>query len=137
MSKTNSIPVICILSAGLFLISCSKDDNTDSDPNQAAFKGDFVSAVHQTSGSASIDQDETTLSLTNFKTDSGPDLNMYLATSITNVVNEYIDLGDIKGIDGNYTYDLPDNVDFADYKYVVVWCVAFNVNFGSAELMAQ
>lgn len=136
MRNTNPILFIGLLSVSLLFVSCTKDDTDDPNPN-AAFKGDFVSSAHPTSGVASINQEETTLSLTNFNSDSGPDLNIYLASGISNVVSDFIDLGDIKGIDGNYTYTLPDNVDYTDYKYVVVWCVAFDVNFGYAELVAQ
>jgi hypothetical protein len=53
------------------------------------------------------------------------------------VTADFIDLGDIKGLDGNYTYDLPGNKDYTAYKYVVVWCVDFSVNFGYAELEKQ
>jgi hypothetical protein len=134
MHKKIPILVLSLLAISLVLSSCSKDDNAD--PTGDAYQGDFVSAVHTTSGSANINQDQTTLSLTKFKTDSGPDLNIYLSASIPDADNDFIDLGDIKGIDGNFTYDLPDNVDYAHYKYVVVWCVAFSVNFGYAELVA-
>ena len=135
MHKKTLSFILSLLVISLFITSCSKDDKPD--PTGDAYQGDFVSAVHATSGIASIDQDETTLSLTNFKTDSGPDLNIYLSASIPDADNDFIDLGNIKGLDGNFTYDLPDNVDYAHYKYVVVWCVAFKVNFGYAELEAQ
>jgi hypothetical protein len=93
-------------------------------------------ALH-TSGVAGISEDRTKLFLTNFKTDSGPDLNIYLATDINSVTADFIDLGDIQGVNGSYTYDLPDGVNYTNYKYVVVWCVAFTVNFGYAELLPQ
>ena len=99
--------------------------------------GEFVNSAHSTSGTASIDAEKTTLTLTNFKTDSGPDLNIYLSTGLNNITSDFIDLGDIKGRDGTYTYNLPDNTDYTNYKYVIVWCVDFNVNFGYAELIAQ
>ena len=127
--------LIAILPFSLLFLSCDKDDTPN--PVNPAFSGDFVSVAHPTSGHASIVQDETTLTLTNFKTDSGPDLNIYLATSLSDVTSVYIDLGDIKGVDGNYTYDLPGIADYTQYKYVIVWCVAFNVNFGYAELVEQ
>ena len=136
MLKKIPILSLTLLAVSLMFASCSKDENPDPS-GDAAYQGEFVSAVHTTSGTASIDQDETTLSLTNFKTDSGPDLNIYLAANIPNADNDFIDLGNIKGIDGDFAYDLPDNVDYAHYKYVVVWCVAFSVNFGYAELEAQ
>jgi len=136
MRHTKSISWIALLLVSLLCISCSKDDSA-TPPADPAFRGDFVSGAHQTSGIATIDQDESTLTLTNFKTDSGPDLNIYLVSSISNVTADFIDLGNIKGRKGNYTYDLPDYKDYTFYKYVIVWCVDFDVNFGDAELILQ
>jgi hypothetical protein len=102
--------------------------------NMAAFKGVFASSAHPTSGTASINKEKTILSLTNFKSDPGPDLDIYFASNLANVNAEFINLGDIKGLNGNYDYSLPTNVDFTKYKYVIVWCKAFNVNFGYATL---
>jgi hypothetical protein len=120
----------------LLFASCAKDD-VATPPANPAFRGDFVSAAHKTTGIATIDQAKTTLTLTNFKTDSGPDLNIYLAASLSSVTADFIDLGNIKGLKGNYTYPLPDNKDYTIYKYVIVWCVDFDVNFGYAELVQQ
>lgn len=131
-----SIFISIILTSCILLNSCGKDDPINP-PGDPAFKGDFVSAAHTTSGIASIDKDETTLTLTNFKTDSGPDLNIYLAPSLTNVTSDFIDLGDIKGLNGTYTYTLTGNTDYTVYKYVIVWCVDFDVNFGYALLIKQ
>ena len=135
LKRTFFILLCTVLGATLFS-SCEKDDDI-TPPGNPSFKGDFVSVVHTTSGAASIDQAKTTLTLSTFKTDSGPDLNIYLATSTSNVTSDYIDLGDIKGINGGYTYDLPSNINFEVYKYVVVWCVDFDVNFGYAQLIPQ
>ena len=129
--KISALILPCIL----LLTSCDNGDPVT--PDNPAFRGDFISGVHPTSGIASIDQNETTLTLTDFETDSGPDLNIYLASSPTNVTSNFIDLGDIQGVNGNYTYSLPGNTDYAVYKYVVVWCVAFDVNFGYALLVEQ
>ena len=122
----------------LAVFSCSKDDGDSVNPGgTASFLGSFISSAHPTSGTATVNKDQTLLSLAQFKTDSGPALNIYLASDINNVEGDYIDLGVIKGVNGNYVYDLPTSTDFADYKYVVVWCVAFHVNFGYAELEKQ
>ena len=136
MLNRNSFSWMIILCTLLLFSGCKKDDDV-TPPGNPSFKGDFVSAAHTTRGTASVNKDKTTLSLTDFKTDSGPDLNIYLASGINNVTNNYIDLGDIKGVNGDYNYDLPANVDYEQYKYVVVWCVDFNVNFGYAELVPQ
>ena len=95
-------------------------------------EGDFVSSAHPTSGKATINEEKTLLSLTNFKTDSGPSLEIYLATDTSG--SNYITLGAIKGVDGSYEYALPSNVDYSIYNHVIVWCVPFSVNFGYAVL---
>ena len=136
MKERNSILSIIILCGLILFSACKKDDDVTPSDNPS-FEGNFVSSAHTTSGTASIDEDETTLTLSDFKTDSGPDLNIYLATSNSNVTSNFIDLGNIKGIDGDYAYDLPDNVDYLQYKYVVVWCVDFDVNFGYALLIEK
>lgn len=136
MRQTINIFLTAIVPIVLLFSSCGNDEPV-TPPDNPSFTGDFISGAHTTSGIASIDQDETTLTLTNFKTDSGPDLNIYLATSNTNVTSDFIDLGNIKGVDGNYTYALPSNTDYTEYQYVIVWCVAFNVNFGYALLVKQ
>ncbi|SFZ91418.1 Electron transfer DM13 [Flaviramulus basaltis] len=98
----------------------------------AIYGGDFVSAAHPTMGMVSVNPEKTILNIKGFKTDSGPVLEMYLATS-TNA-NTFISLGVLKGLDGDYEYTLPDNVDFDIYKYVMVWCVEYSINFGHAIL---
>ena len=136
MRHKTYIFILTLISTVLLFSACEKDD-PDTPPDNPSFMGEFVNAVHSTSGTASIDVEKTTLTLTNFKTDSGPDLNIYLTTGLNNITTDFIDLGDIKGRDGTYTYTLPGNTDFTNYKYVIVWCVDFSVNFGYAELIAQ
>lgn len=125
----------------LFLTSCSSDRIVDmpdtsivvGDTNYS-YTGNFVSQAHSTSGTAKIVMSNNQLNLETFKTDSGPKLNIYLASNINSIKSDYKDLGAIKGINGNYSYAIPANIDFAKYKYVVVWCVDFDVNFGYATL---
>ena len=135
MRSFHSLILIPILLTGFLLVACNKSD--DPTPTGATYQGDFVSGAHSTSGVASVDSSGTTLTLTNFKTDSGPDLNIYLATSLSTIKSEHIDLGDIKGRNGTYDYSVPAQTDFDAYKYVVVWCVDFDVNFGYAILGKQ
>ncbi len=92
----------------------------------------FVSDAHPTSGIASISEDGSTLTLTDFKSDTGPLLEIYLATDLT--AKTYVSLGDLKGLDGDYQYSIPTGTDLENLKYVIVWCVDFNVSFGHAVL---
>ncbi len=121
-------------------LACSKSDpQMDMDLLQGPdttkgmeLTGVFMSAAHPTSGTAVVNKQHTLLTLTNFKTDAGPVLEFYLATDLT--ASNYISLGMLKGLDGNYTYDLPNSINFGTYKYLMVWCVDFKVNFGHAIL---
>ena len=97
-----------------------------------AEKGVFVSDAHPTSGTVTVNADNSLLLLDMFKTDDGPKLLMYLTSDLE--YKDYVDLGDLKGIEGNFEYDIPPNTDLEKYKYVVVWCVDFSVSFGHAEL---
>ena len=137
MKKKNLILSI-LTSIFLMLLSCSKDDQTITTPmpvdSTESFKGVFVNSAHSTSGKSSVNNEKTKLTFTNFITDSGPNLKVYLASNISNINADYKDLGSIKGINGNYIYDLPTNIDYSVYKYVVIWCVDFNVNFGYSVL---
>ena len=107
-----------------------EEDNTMNGSNFVM--GDFVDRAHPTSGKAAVNSDKTELTFTNFKTDNGPKLLVYLSTD-TNAT-EYIDLGDLKGISGDFTYSIPANTDVSKYKLVNIWCVDFSVSFGTAEL---
>ena len=95
----------------------------------------FVSAAHPTSGKASINPDKTILSFTNFKTDAGPLLEVWLASQETSTTSEtYISLGALKSIQGDFTYELQSGIDLKKYDHVVIWCLDFSVSFGYAMI---
>ena len=119
------------------LSSCSSDDDNQTTALASLYKGTFVSAVHPTSDLASVNATKTKLTFTSFMSDNGPNLDIYLVSDLSNVNADFINLGNIKGLSGTHSYDLPANVDFAVYKHVVVWCSDFNVNFGYATLAKQ
>ena len=95
-------------------------------------EGVFISGAHPTSGTASVNSDKSILSFINFKTDDGPKLLVYLSTDVN--ASEYVSLGDLQGIQGNFSYNIPANTDLGKYKLVNIWCVDFSVSFGTAEL---
>ncbi|WP_066218653.1 DM13 domain-containing protein [Formosa haliotis] len=128
---------ILVLCLSFSSCSSSDDDSSNTDeteqPDDTPFaKGDFVSVAHPTTGTATVNHDKSELQLTSFKTDSGPLLELYLTTALD--AEDFISLGVLKGINGDYTYSIPENTDLSKYKYVIVWCVDFSVNFGYAIL---
>ena len=89
---------------------------------------------HPASGTVRIVQgaDETIVRYENYKTINGPDVRVYLAKDLE--AKEYVDLGPLKGTEGNINYSVPKNVDVSEYRYVLTWCEDFAVLFNSAEI---
>ena len=102
----------------------------------AKLEGQFVDAdnFHKTSGTAKIIivDDKKFLSLENFETTNGPDLYVYLSTDKSS--EDYANLGRLKGNVGDQNYEISDDIDLENYNTAVIWCRAFSVLFGSAEL---
>ena len=127
------------------LVSCSKkgqgttsvpaNDNIDSSNAAAKYSGAFTSAPGETvSGKALILLQNSTysLALENLDAGNGPDLHLYLSKQIQ--PSTFIDLGKLKSTKGNQVYALSSSPDFAQYKYVLIYCQQYDVLFGSAEL---
>jgi hypothetical protein len=109
------------------------------------YTGRFVGEAHKTSGRATIlkNADGTRLlRLTDFSTSNGPQLHVLLVDgqnpdssrdfSLTAVQN--IDLGDLKGNQGDQSYPLPGDVNLQKFNKVTIYCERFHANFGSAGL---
>ncbi|MHA7262811.1 DM13 domain-containing protein [Arthrobacter sp. TMN-37] len=108
--------------------------------------GTFISHEHPTTGAvAIIEQPDGSrlLAITGLDTTTGPDVHVWL--SAADVVEgrdgwytaggaDYVDLGPIKGNQGNQLYDIPPEVDLSRYEAVDLWCVQFGVSFGAAQL---
>jgi len=107
--------------------------------------GTFHGKVHQTSGRATIHQEENgklVLRLTNFKTSNGPDVHVILvaakdADDDANFLKsntERVELGKLKGNQGDQNYEIPDGTDLGKFQTVSIYCERFDANFGAAPL---
>ena len=103
-------------------------------------RGRFESVAHPAEGIATTIRaasGERFLTLTDFEVDNGPDLRLYLVAGPArdeSEVDDFEDLGALKGNKGNQQYELPRGLDLDRYTTVVVWCRAFSVNFARAPL---
>ena len=70
--------------------------------------------------------------LENLKATNGPDLYVYLATDKT--ASDFVNVGRLKANIRNQNYNIPEGTDLSKYNTVLIWCRAFSVLFGSAEL---
>jgi hypothetical protein len=107
--------------------------------SQTVLSGKFIGVndgIHNAEGLASViplGNDTSVLRLENFKATNGPDLYVYLATD--NSASDIVNLGRLKGNIGNQNYIIPAGTDLSKYDRVLVWCRAFSVLFGSAQLV--
>jgi len=124
------------------------DDETDNSENsvepeednsgdlEILYQGEFMDAdaVHKVSGTAKIitDGEVTYLRFEDFQSTNGPDLKVYVSEDLE--ANSYVSLGKLKGNIGNQNYEITEDIDFEKYDKVLIWCEAFSVLFGSAEV---
>jgi hypothetical protein len=97
--------------------------------------GTFTSGVHPTNGTVKVIQDaggKKHLVFQNFRSDNGPDLDVWLSPGTSG--NPHKSLGDLKAVNGNFSYELSNDIDYTTNNRVLVWCVNFSVLFGYAIL---
>ncbi len=100
--------------------------------------GRFEAVGHPARGDATLirlAEGGRVLTLTGFEVDNGPDLRLYLVAGPARSegeVDDYIDLGALKGNRGDQQYEIPRGVDLDRYTTPVVWCRAFSVLFARA-----
>lgn len=121
------------------------DKMTNQLDAKTLFTGKFQGKVHKTEGRATVYQEgdgKLVLRLTNFKTSNGPDVHVILvATKDTNddahslkSNTERIELGKLKGNEGDQNYEIPAGTDLMRFRAVSIYCERFDANFGVAPL---
>ena len=128
------------------LLSCTGFEYASAaEKAQAVEAGAFHGKVHKTSGRATIYKEadgKLVLRLTNFKTSNGPDVHVILiaakdaaddANFLKNSTDK-LELGSLKGNEGDQNYDIPDGTDLDKFQTVSIYCERFNANFGAAPL---
>lgn len=106
-------------------------------------QGQFHPVEHEGAGSATFYQladGQRVLRLQDFSVLNGPDLHVWLSSAAdasdarTILESRYVELGPLKGNQGNQNYTLPDDLDLSLYRSVTIWCRQFSVNFATAPL---
>ncbi|MBS1841026.1 MAG: DM13 domain-containing protein [Acidobacteria bacterium] len=112
---------------------------------QPVYTGILEGKAHPTTGRATIYQTpdgKSFLRLSDFATSNGPDVHVVLLKSgekalagvaIANDLDK-IELGSLKGNQGDQNYDLPAATDLNKYQTVAIYCERFHVIFGASQL---
>ena len=112
---------------------------------EALYTGKLERTLHQTTGRATIYKTadgKRYLRLSDFTTSNGPDVHVLLTRSDDKALNQEIvkdkldsvELGSLKGNQGDQNYDLPVTADLNQYQAVVIYCERFHAIFGVARL---
>jgi Electron transfer DM13 len=112
---------------------------------EALYTGRLEGKTHATSGRATIYKSpdgKQYLRLSDFTTSNGPDVHVLLVRSNDKALGQEIvkgdldsvELGSLKGNQGDQNYDLPVTVDFNQYQAVAIYCERFHAIFGVAKL---
>lgn len=128
---------LLVLSA---VLGCQKSEvetlqeDIDKTSVKVLYSAEFTGTSYSTTGTISVVEDQDgikKLLLENFRTDSGPDLRLYLAEN-KQARNSIEIVASPKN--GTYTLDLPGHVDFEQHRFALIWCKRFSQLFGSAEI---
>ena len=104
----------------------------------STYTGAFIGVndgIHNAEGQVVViplGEGRSVLRLEDFKATNGPDLYVYLSTD--KGASDFVNLGRLKGNMGNQNYEIPEGTDLEKYDTVLIWCKAFSVLFGSAEI---
>jgi hypothetical protein len=112
---------------------------TASSSNALLASGSFEGVAHSAQGRARVIRTPRgrVLTLTGFEVSNGPDLRVYVVAGPARTegeVDDFTDLGSLKGNKGNQQYELPGALKLDSPRTVVIWCRAFSVNFARAPL---
>jgi hypothetical protein len=122
----------------LLLSSQQQTTPTGNESSDLLLTGSFIGVgdgIHDAMGIARVipvGGGENVLRLEDLVVTNGPDLYVYL--SIDKSASNFVNLGRLKANIGNQNYLIPAGTDMTKYDTVLIWCRAFSVLFGSADL---
>ena len=109
------------------------------------YTGKLQSREHPTSGRTTIYTDgggKKYLRLTDFATSNAPDVHVVLVRAEEPAMSkiivpgnlEFVELGSLKGNQGDQNYDVPESADLEKYQAVAIYCERFHAIFAVAKL---
>ncbi len=136
MNTTVGIAMIAALFMGVTVIPVDDVFAEKAIVDEIASNFKRADFIHNTEGTAKVitydDWSQVLKFENNFKSTPGPDVYVYLATD--EKASDFVNLGIIQNNDGTQEYTIPAGTDLNKYDKVLIWCQAFGVLFGSADL---
>ena len=136
------LAISAVLLSG-FGVSAAQQLDEASIAAQAAASTSFVKKRYSISGEWSVAEHDGQTQIRfsdGFKTKGGPDLKVFLSKhpietlDSKTAVDHALNIGVLKSKSGAQIYTLPEDVDLADYKSLIIHCEAFSVLWGGFDL---
>jgi len=112
-----------------------------NEPNSTQSRSGVFSgnAGYMVTGVATLSQTGNQIILAfgaDFKSSNGPMLGVYLAKNASGspTGTNSVKLANLSNTAGMQQYDVPAGISLTDYNHVVIYCVPFNIRFGTATL---
>lgn len=110
---------------------------TDAFEAHVVRQGEFEGAddFHFGNGNALLIESEPgeyILRFEEFSVRNGPGLVVYLSPNPSGYDDAALNLGELKGTNGAFNYDIPAGTDISQYQSAIVWCEPFSVLFATA-----
>lgn len=114
-----------------------------ADSGKVVARGTFAGAdnIHKGEGTATVYRvgNGLLLRFDSFKSTNGPDLHVLLAKhaapkTSADIKEGYVEVAKLKGNIGSQNYTLPEGINLAEYRTVVIYCKPFHVVFSTAPL---
>ncbi len=152
MKKSRNLLIIPFLTGIIFLGSCKKNVIPSNGNEIIILPGDTTQPVilysgvliggelgDQARGDVTIEKagPKKYLVFKNFASNNGPDVHVYFSKTIGSHASpptDYKDLGLLKYTSGTFNYELVTDPDVVNYKYVLIWCAQYRIQFGYTEL---
>ena len=152
MKRYLNLLTICCLAGTVIFVSCKKGtipsngteiivNPGDSTMPEILYSGALIGGEmgDQARGDVTVERVGSAkfLVFKNFSSNNGPDVHVYLSKTIGSHAlppTEYKDLGFLKYTSGTFNYELLTDPDIANYKYVLIWCARYRIQFGYTEL---
>ncbi len=152
MKKRYNLLIIPFLTGMIFLMSCKKNVIPSNGNDIIILPGDTTQPVilysgvliggelgDQSRGDVTIEKagPKKYLVFKNFVSNNGPDVHVYFSKTIGSHASpptDYKDLGLLKFTSGTFNYELVTDPDVVNYKYVLIWCAQYRIQFGYTEL---
>lgn len=118
-------------------VAITESNSVESNEENVAWYPVLDTPLHPASGKLRIinEKGKTYVRYENYKTINGPDLFVYLSKDLE--AKEFVNLGELRGTEGNINYEVPEGVNVDDYRYVLTWCKQFGVLFNSVDLKSD